>query len=175
MRIRLTSTLSLLAAALLLIGCGTDRTNGVDPAQIQYVPILEQAHGDNADLTEPLAELIRSQEALEALDAEIPLAEQVDFETQSLIVLAAGEQRTGGYWARILGVQRVGDELWLQGVINQPGEDAAATQQITHPYAAAIIPRPADDVQLRRQIDTVTGRDPAEFDDTADTTMQPAE
>ena len=169
MRNRLTSALMPLLAATLLIGCDSPQPTddsaltGVNPNQIQYVQILEQETGSNESLNETMVELIDSEQERSALGVDIPLAEQVNWNQQSLIVLAMGEQNTGGHWARITGVQRVGEELWVQGVVNQPAPDAMVTQQITYPYAAAIIPKPAGEVQFRRQIDTVTGRQPEAF------------
>lgn len=172
MRNRLTCTFAtLLTTTVMLVGCGSpEQTDtAIDPSQVQYVPLLQQEHGDNPSLTEPLVELVNSDEQLDEFGIDIPLAEQVDFDSQSLVVLAMGEQSTGGHWTRITGVQQVGNELWVVGVMNFPAEDAAVTQQITHPYAAAIIPKPGPDVQLRRQVERVTGRSPGEFDTDAPT------
>lgn len=155
-------------AVMLLVGCGTadpvaDEPIGVDPTGIEAVPILEQAQGEDDALSEPRIDLIRSEDELAALGADIPLAEGLDFGEQSLVVFALGEQPTGGYWARITGAQLVDRTLWVQAVANAPGEEAMTTQQLTYPYAAAIVPRIDDRVRVESDIRSVTGQQPDAF------------
>ena len=164
--IRFSALLLFTLASVLLLGCklNDQPTASFDPATIAAVPIIDRVSGDDEALTEPQIELIRSAEELDELGTRLGLSEDaVDFDEQSLVVFALGTQRTGGYWARITAAQLVGDTLWVQAVANAPGEDEMVTQQITHPYTVAIIPRVGAEVQIARQVRSVTGERPEAF------------
>lgn len=103
------------------------------------VSILQHHQADDPMFKEVSAVLINSHEELDA-SASLVLADlDVDFSSHSLVVLAAGEQATGGWSATITGVQQRGDALYFQGVIDHPGEDDAVSQALTYPIAVAVI------------------------------------
>jgi|GEM_PF-6073597 len=103
------------------------------------VPIITHHTGDDRGLRAPGITLINSQEELIALGAKETRSIPVDFATQSLILLVIGEQSTGGFWAKINGVQQGGSTIYVQATVNRPGSMGVVTQQVTYPYAAAVI------------------------------------
>ena len=177
-RLPLLPTLALLLTAGLLAGCPAPQqtgTVGPDPEQIEPVRIVEQAAGNDSALGDPMVQLVSNQAQLDALGADIPLAGDIDFEQHDLIVAALGQQNTAGYWVKITSAQRVGDTLYVEGVANAPAEDEMAAQQITHPYAAAIVPKTGARIALS-DLQSVQGRDPSEFPvDDVPAATQPAE
>jgi len=112
-----------------------------DPIGGRTVPIsiIEHHRADDPVFKDVGALLINSHEDLDA-SGSLTLADlDVNFSTNSLVVLAAGEQATGGWSATITGVQMRGDALYFQGVIERPGKDDVASQALTYPIAAAVI------------------------------------
>jgi hypothetical protein len=139
--------LCLLAAlALGLAGCQNPgnggATDGPSPsevlAQTEPVQIVDQMTGNQSALDEPTVELVKTQQDLQALGLDTP--EGVDLAQQDLVIQALGEQNTGGYAVRIDAIQKYGNRLFVQSTVDRPSPDAAVTQQITYPYAAAVIP-----------------------------------
>ena len=141
-------TAALLGPALVLVGCksdggGSDRpapAPGTAPALAQPVQMVESANGDSPALKTIGAMLIKTQAQYDALgDADI-FPGGLDFTKHDLVIVALGEQPTGGYSIDITSIQRVGDELAISGNATRPGEGDAVTQAITYPYDAVIIP-----------------------------------
>ncbi|MFA9477260.1 protease complex subunit PrcB family protein [Phycisphaerales bacterium AB-hyl4] len=145
----------------LMVGCGgnNDRTDipGGEAFQgARAVPVVEQVHGNDSALDEPTIRLIQDRNALDELGVEELSNLEVNFSEYDVIVFALGEQPSGGYWAHISGVQQVGEVLYVQGTANQPGEDQAATQALTYPFAAVVIPK-TDAATTLSDIDSVRG------------------
>ena len=103
------------------------------------LPILRDQSGSDPDLTEPGQWLINSQQQLDAIGSQELARLAVDFDTESLVLIALGRQSTDGYWIKILGASQVDDELYIQGVANQPTEGSITGQTLTYPYGAAVI------------------------------------
>lgn len=114
-------------------------------ADLLPLPILRHSALNDSGLNELGVRLFNSRAELERhVPAASQLAEvEVDFATESLIVLSLGERPSGGYWTRITGVQydRDADALYVQGIANQPGENAPVTLAMTWPSDAAVIPK----------------------------------
>lgn len=158
-----------LLAAALLVGCAAPEPTaeapppGIDPDTIEPVHVVEQLHGNDPALAEARLELIESPEGFDALGTDLALSPaDVDFETQNVLVFALGEQPTGGYWVQITGAQRVDDTLWVQIVANAPDDEQAVTQELTYPYAAAVIPR-VDVARVAEDIEQVRGASPEAY------------
>ncbi|MEX0653909.1 MAG: protease complex subunit PrcB family protein [Phycisphaeraceae bacterium] len=149
-----------LFAVALFAGCETTRTDAPDAGDAyqgaRAVPVIQQMHGSDPALDAPRVTLIQDRPALDNLDADSFDELDVNFTEHDVVVFALGEQPTGGYWAHITGVQQVGDVLYVQGIVNQPGEDEAATQALTYPYAVAVIPKTDASIALS-DIQEVTG------------------
>lgn len=141
------SAATIMTAAVMLTGCnGGQKTDDTIQATrptttaSEPVEILAHAHGDDAALARGTVRLIKSADELPALGlGGLPELGDVDFDSQDVVIFALGEQTTGGYWVQITGIQRVGDVLYVQALVNRPAEDETVTQAITHPYAAAVI------------------------------------
>lgn len=132
------ATLSL--AMLALTACGSKPTatvNGV--LSVEPVTIQSRTSSASDKLTEPAVYLINDATTLENIGAKELSDINVDFDTQSLIVLSLGECKSGGYWAHIDGVQILGDTIIVQGTANKPAGDATSTSVITYPFEAAVV------------------------------------
>lgn len=129
------------AAGVALVGCGPQPTelgfNGADATK--PVKILRNKSGSHAALPDHGLWLINSDEQLEALDAEVLFDLNVDFETESLVLVTLGRQPTGGHWIKITAVSRASGALYIHGWANRPGPDQVTIQIRTFPYAAAVI------------------------------------
>ncbi len=123
-------------AAILLVGCQSGIGGRTTP-----VPILHHSQADDAGFQHATVELINSWDELNAMGSTALNDIQVDFDSQSLVVLALGEQTTGGWFAQITGVQERGSELYVQGFAYPPSGDAVTTQAMSYPIAATIIPK----------------------------------
>ena len=161
-------SLPLAIAAVLLVGCQTDTSRqdvaGPGLERVQPVSIVEQVLGDDPALDTAAVRLIDSQQQLDDLGVTRLNQLNINFARHQLVIASLGEQPTGGYWAHIDAVQRVGDVLYVEGRANRPGPDDAVTQAITHPFAAAVIERTGART-LRSDVDSVQGRPhPAQAD-----------
>ncbi|MEX0887382.1 MAG: protease complex subunit PrcB family protein [Phycisphaeraceae bacterium] len=132
-----------LLAITLLFGCESDgpspQAAGPAPQRAQPVRIVEQIHGDDPALQRTAVLWIRAEDEQDVLGSDALADLDVDFETQDVIVVAVGEVPTGGHWAYIDSVDRVGDVLNVNGRVNRPAADEAVTQAMAHPFAAAVI------------------------------------
>jgi hypothetical protein len=124
-----------------LIGCkgdgGTTVKAGSDLAQ--PVTILERVNG-NSDALKTIGKMhIETQAQYDALgDADI-FPGKIDFDANDLVIVALGEQPTGGYSVNIESIQIQGGELAVTGKASAPGADAITTQVLTYPYSAVLI------------------------------------
>lgn len=71
-----------------------------------------------------------------ARDAEPPA---VDFSTEAVVFVFAGERRTGGYSVEVRGATLDGETLVLEGEVKGPPRGAIVTQAITYPYAVVAV------------------------------------
>lgn len=159
-----TLLLPVLGGLLVLAGCETapeEQAQAPRPevAQTQAVEILRQISGDHGQLVSPTVRLIKTQAEYQQVVPGGIQGLDINFEQEDLVLLALGQQATGGYWARITGLQRAGRTLYVQGVANAPGPNEMATQAITHPFAAAVIPETRA-TRARSDIASVRGQQP---------------
>ena len=107
----------------------------------QPVHIIEHTQAEDSGLGDPAVELIQSEQELRLLGS-VTLAEKdVDFTGHSMVVLALGERSTGGWSAKITGIQQKGADLFVQGIAYQPAEGSNLAQVLSYPVAVAIIPK----------------------------------
>jgi len=135
--------LAMLGAVTITVGCETSpSTNGHDlKSVVDPIAISQAISFDDPTLVEPATLLLNDGEAVEALGSDVvsQLAESVDFETQSLLVIALGTQDTAGYGVAILDAQQKANTLYVRLHVTEPAEVGAVAQTITHPAAAAVI------------------------------------
>lgn len=82
----------------------------------------------------------------------------VNWSREVVVIIDMGEQRTGGYAVRVLGVNLIdANQVELTLEVTRPGPGSFVTQVLTHPYTVARIPR----VGLRPGPITITAMDPA--------------
>jgi len=132
----------LVVAALLstvgMVGCKNGSKAGSGLAE--PVAISESVSGNSAALKSIGAWHIETQEAYDALgDANI-FPGELNLDKNDLVIVALGEQKTGGYSVAIESIQLVDGELAVTGKATAPGADAVTTQALTYPYSAVLIP-----------------------------------
>jgi len=151
--LRHASLASVVLAGAMLAGCAIQGGGASDLAE----PVAVHGttcHQDPA-LTDYSLTLINSSEQQASLGApEVNLVD-VDFATQSLVVLAMGEQPIGGYWVAITGVHQQGDTLYVQATVNRPGEGDMVTQAMTYPFCAAVIDKTQASTLFVEPLETV--------------------
>ncbi|MEE9212260.1 MAG: protease complex subunit PrcB family protein [Phycisphaeraceae bacterium] len=144
------------AVVWVLVGCETASA----PADIgTTVPLtITKIHrGNDAGLPAYEVVLVNSQEELEALGSTDLVKQDIDFTNVSLVVFSLGEQPTGGYWAYINSVQIRGDDLYVQGVANQPGPNDMVAQVLTYPLCAVEIEK-VYAARVHPEIETIIGQ-----------------
>ena len=138
---------ALLGPSLAIVGCkhndhGHDHDhdhNHDTVALAEPVTILESKSGSSDAFKTIGRMLIKTQADYDAL-GKPDLHPGIDFEANDLVIVALGEQPTGGYAIEITAIQEEGDTLFVVGSSSEPGEDAVVTQALTYPFAAAVIP-----------------------------------
>ncbi len=135
----------------------TGNSAGAVAASAMPVTVLRQSMGNDPALIFPAVMLIQSQAELDALKGRELAAGKVDFSKESLVVIALGEQATGGYWAKVTAVQAAGSQLFVQGIANRPGKDEVTTQAKTYPFAAAVIAKTSA-TSVRSDVQSVVGQ-----------------
>jgi hypothetical protein len=171
--------IALMTVAPMIVGCekgshgwfGTtvyeaDNSSGETPtntastvrnnAPMQPVTIIKQITGSDAALKHPAVVLINDTAGLAATHSRELAKLAADFDTQSIILVAIGEQPTGGYWAHITGVQTEAGNVYCQATVNRPGPAQAVTTALSYPYAAVVVPKVEG--ALRAEIDSVQGK-----------------
>ncbi len=142
-----------LAVTLTLTACGTDpapspatRTApppSAGPVLAVDVPILGKVHGDQL-ATDDYGVKMMDVAALAGTGLEQAFAAagiELDPALHSVVLLALGEQSQGGYTVDITALQHKGGTLYVQGIAQQPAEDADAPTKSTRPFAAVAIDR----------------------------------
>lgn len=163
-RISMALLTSLLSATVALTGCRPQQVLVVSNERPQPVTVLRRFNGNDPGLKEPMVRLISSAGELESLGSYDLAVQSIDYDKESLLLLALGEKPTGGYWARITGVQRKGGLLYVQGLANRPSADAAVSQRLTYPYDAVVI-RKIRNARIRSEIESVLGKHPQQYRD----------
>ena len=127
-------------ASFVLTGCKGDGSTDSGSDLAQPVTISERVNGNSAALKAIGTLHIETQADYDALgDADI-FPGGLDFGQYDLVIVALGEQPTGGYSVNIESIQLTGGELAVTGKASAPGPDAVTTQALTYPYCAVSIP-----------------------------------
>jgi hypothetical protein len=150
--------LGLALVTAMMTGCKKDEGRAsAKPGRTQPISILQQVHGNDPALRDAERFLFNSTEQINTVGAAELAKINVDFDKQSLIVLASGERPTGGYWVHITGVQRQGDKLFIQGTANRPAADQQVAQAMSYPFAAVVVPKVEEIKQIVPEVESVTG------------------
>lgn len=145
----------------LVLGCQPRGVVVITNRRPKAVEVIRSYHGSDPGFNEPIVLLINSYEELESLNSSHLINQTVDFDRESLLLLALGEKPTGGYWARIKAVQHQYHFLYVQGTANRPHKDQTVPQTLTYPYAAVVVKK-IRSAQVRSEIDSVLGRQPVD-------------
>lgn len=80
-----------------------------------------------------------------------PTLPEIDFTQYMLIVVFAGEKRSGGYSVQIQQVRETKQALTVHAVVKSPDPDQVATAQIVYPYQVVKVPR--NELSVKFQLD----------------------
>lgn len=130
-----------------LTGCknGGEQPDDDGVALAQPVTIIERISGSSDALKTIGAMHIETKEQYDVLgDADI-FPGGTDFDKNDLIIVALGEQPSGGYAVKIESIQKVGGELAVTGKATTPGKDELVSTVLTYPYTAVVIPNTSAD------------------------------
>lgn len=133
-----------LMSCLILTGCGkvtvvnsNEQATAVTPAQT--LTIEQQITGQSMAFKLPNVFVINSEEQINATRSKQLKDLKVDFTKQSIVLIAIGEQKSGGYWVKINGIQPAeGGNAYIQATVNKPSKDQMTTQALTYPFAAIV-------------------------------------
>ena len=148
--------------SLSLIGCGkitvVNSNNQTAPAVASNtLNIEQQINGQSMALTRPNVFLINSEEQINATRSRQLKDLKIDFNTQSIVLIALGEQKSGGYWVKITGIQPADNgDAYVQAIVNKPGKGQTTTSALTYPYAAIVTGKITGNVIP--EIESVTGQ-----------------
>lgn len=146
---------------LTVLGCKSAPTDqaAVNIADAtQPVSILRDYHGVDDAFCTVGVQVIDSAAALEESGSTQLCNLEADFDNEIIVVLALGEQPSGGYWTNITAMQ-IGETggLYVQGIANRPAENGAVTLATTYPIHAAVISK-IDITSVHPEIDSVVGQ-----------------
>lgn len=79
--------------------------------------------------------------------APVPKAPAIDFAKGMAAVFACGERKTGGWSVEIVGARKAGGKTRILYAVRAPAEGAAASQAVTMPWHAVVLPRSDDPVE----------------------------
>jgi hypothetical protein len=82
-----------------------------------------------------------------------PPPPELRFDRETILGVRLAQRPTGGYGIEVAGVERDGDELFVDVVLREPAEGAIVTQALTQPWAIVRV--------LGMEADVVWFRDPA--------------
>jgi hypothetical protein len=66
-------------------------------------------------------------------------APEIDFKKQSVVVLLAGEKRSGGFGINVKNVSCKGSDVTIDASIEGPPRGSAVTMAITHPFTVVSV------------------------------------
>jgi hypothetical protein len=103
------------------------------------------AKGDGSGVSTPRRLVVRDDRAWQALWAEhsgaAAAAPRVDFVSQMIAAVFAGDRPTAGYGVEITGVRRDGDTLGIVVSESRPAPGMIAAQVIVTPFHIVALPR----------------------------------
>ena len=132
--------------AMILNGYGVSALPGSGEEAIMEVEIKGEWKSYHSGYTEPARLVIETEgewkEVWEkVVDFQIPKPKlpEVDFETDMIIAVFMGEQRTGGYSIDITRIIKKEEEIVVQVEEKHPDPDLLVTMALTQPYHMVVI------------------------------------
>ena len=162
MHVSRSASIVIVAALSIAAGLAGCRQRERAPEAPVPMPVLMSTGGQDGEMDRtrifiarrPMDLLPLGQDVLEDLD--------IDFDTQTAIVVSLGQRETAGHWVRIHSAQLENNKLYVQFTINEPDDDQMTAQVITHPWAVATIPRVGDDVRIHPEPEHISGAEAPE-------------
>ena len=125
------------------------------PVQSSFTRILAQ---NTSGYPEPAELVLRDRAAFETAWRTLFSGNQgtplpaVDFTKSTLVLLALGEQRTGGHAVRFDRVTRQGGAAVVHYTVTQPGPGCMSTMMITSPVELVSVPRISGEVRFEKAV-----------------------
>lgn len=141
----------LMAGGLSATGCIQESTLDDGPDDVlSFEPIALGHQGVTRDTLEMV--LRTPEELAEALTLVNPLGElpDVDFE-QYMVGLVAIPTESGGYIVEVQSVEKTGDEITINYVLNVPADDCITVQALSLPHQIVIIRRDMGSVSFEQE------------------------
>lgn len=135
--------IALAPVAVLSAGCHSD---GGDTASGGFaladpVEITEGTSGSSPAMRTAGTYLIPSQAQWDKSGFGEAVPGPIDFAAYDVVVVAMGEQTSGGHWVRIDAIQLAGNELAVQCTMNAPAEGDVVATVVTYPFHAVMVPK----------------------------------
>ena len=132
--------------AMILNGYGVSALPGPGEEAIMEVEIKGEWKGYHCGYTEPARLVIETEvewkevwEKVVAFQIPKPKLPEVDFETEMIIAVFMGEQRTGGYSIDITRIIKEEEEIVVQVEEKYPDPDLLVTMALTQPYHIVVV------------------------------------
>ena len=141
----------LFAGALSATGCVQESTLDDGPDDVlSFEPIALGHQGSTRDTLELV--LRTPEELADALELVTPLGElpEVDF-SQYMVGLVAVPTESGGYIVEVQSVEKTGDEITINYVLNVPADDCITVQALSLPHQIVIIRRDMGSVTFEHE------------------------
>jgi hypothetical protein len=127
--------------------------NEMNTAPIKAFSAVQTWTGNQGPSATESQELVESPDAFEKywqnLEGEkTPPA--VDFATQAVVVLMAGEKPTAGYSIRVTRLEETPDQVIVHYAVIAPPTDAVLAQIITRPWSMQVVPKPSKPVGFQK-------------------------
>jgi hypothetical protein len=119
------------------------------------VPFTSIARGPHSGIRHSEEAVVQSRAAWQALWSRhapaATAAPAVDFSTDVVIGIFAGERRTAGYEVDILGIEREAAEVVVAYRVTEPRRGAMVAQVITSPFQLVRVPRQGPPFRFERR------------------------
>lgn len=148
--------------ALFTVGCDTnDLSDPEFTVDVQFQTLSQEAvktetldEGQFGDILDGTEEVFRSEDAfasfwekLHADKSSVPDLPSVDFETQAVVAIVAGERPSGGFTVEVDDVAATedGTKMRVRFTETQPGDNCVVPQVLTSPYVVfSVVDNDAD-------------------------------
>ncbi len=114
--------------------------------------------GTSSGIKDPIAKVISDQKEWEELWKRHvsvlvpqPPVPPVDFETESLAIIFAGEKRTSGYKVIVKNVAAEGNDVTVTYKLTEPPQNGFTLQVITQPFMILKVDKPSGTIKLVRE------------------------
>lgn len=156
-----TLLISYIFTITVLISCKSSKEIVKDEVKKKYSPVtfVELDSGTNSGFSEQGNQIIKSQNeyntAWEKAYSNLfnkPKPKQVDFETSQLILVAMGEQNSGGHNLKISSAEENNSNIIITIHESKPGNSCITTSVMTYPYQIVSIKKSDKEIIFKTEV-----------------------